>query len=85
MSEVTRLSFRICATCRHLEIVEQQREFPVIIDTEYIVFHCSILDWTTREDYLMAPIPAELPRPVDPLFDCPYWTPHSFEESAGSP
>jgi hypothetical protein len=63
--------WKICALCRHLEVVEQGREFPRIADTEYLVFRCRVLGWTTREDYLMAPVEKEIqePRP----FDCPHW------------
>ena len=33
---------RICALCKHLEVVETGREFPAIADTEYAVFRCRI-------------------------------------------
>lgn len=64
-------AFRICATCRHLDVVEQGREFAAIVDTEYAVFCCRKLGTTTREDYLMAPVPADLPAERPP--SCSYW------------
>lgn len=68
-----RVEFKVCATCRHLEVREQGEEFPGIADTAYSVFHCRVYDWTTREDYLMAPIPIEGSElKIDP-FNCPSW------------
>ena len=64
-------AFRICATCRYLDLVEQGREFATIVDTEYAVFRCRKLGTTTREDYLMAPVPTELPAERPPI--CAHW------------
>src|SRR5690606_25558803 len=55
--------WKICALCRNLETVESGREFEGIADTEYMVFRCKVLGWTTREDYLMKPAPAALEKP----------------------
>lgn len=66
-------AWKICALCRHLETVEQGREFPGIVDTEYLVFRCRRLGWKHREDYLMEPVREDL-EPVDPA-GCPYWEP----------
>lgn len=68
--------FRICATCRHLEVLEQGREFASIVDTEYAVFRCARLGTVTREDYLMAPVPTELPAERPPA--CPFWEGHEL-------
>jgi len=65
--------FRICATCRNLEVLDQGREFAQIADTEYLTFRCRRLNVTGREDYLMASIPRELPEEVPR--QCPYWEP----------
>ena len=65
-------AWKICATCRHLETVEQGREFPGIMDTEYLVFRCRKLGWKTREDYLMEPVSQDLD--AEP-FHCPHWEP----------
>ncbi|MHB2017104.1 MAG: hypothetical protein ACYCW6_09185 [Candidatus Xenobia bacterium] len=73
-----RVQFRICATCRHLEVVEQGREFAAIADTEYTVFRCGKLGWTTREDYLMAPPSDNLPS--SEAFDCPHWEEYPSEQ-----
>ena len=70
-----RLQFRVCATCRHLEVHEQGREFPAIADTEFMVFHCRLLGWTTREDYLMAKVEHALP--AAPTHECPHWEEHA--------
>lgn len=64
---------RICALCRHLEVVESGREFEGIADTEYMVFRCGVLGWTTREDYLMQSDPAASLGKPDDDFDCPHW------------
>jgi hypothetical protein len=60
----------ICATCRHLRIVETGREFEKIIDTEYTTFSCSALGWKTREFYLMAPVKEEFEQNE---FHCELW------------
>lgn len=65
--------FRICATCRNLEVVDQGREFEQIADSEFIVFRCKVLGTCTRDDYLMAPVLEELP--PDPGSTCPFWEP----------
>ena len=63
---------RICALCRNLEVVESGREFPTIADTEFMVFRCKVLGWTTREDYLMESNPtAGLGSQEE--FNCPHW------------
>jgi len=71
---VTRDAFRICATCRHLEVLEQGRAFPQIVDTEFMRFRCAVLGISGREDYLMAPVEETLP--TDPPATCPHWTAH---------
>ena len=63
----------ICATCRHLQVVETGREFDKIVDTEFTKFSCRMLGWQKREFYLMAPVDQDLsenqPR------KCPFWEP----------
>jgi hypothetical protein len=61
----------ICATCRHLVVIETGREFEKIIDTEYTTFSCDIFGWKTREFYLMAPIEKEI-KDVQPHI-CEFW------------
>lgn len=65
--------WKICALCRHLETVDEGREFEKIADTEYMVFRCRKLGWTTREDYLMKPVGESLEKPEP--FHCPHWEP----------
>jgi hypothetical protein len=67
-------AFRICALCRHLEVVGQGHEFEGIADTAYLEFRCKLLGWKSREDYLMAPVSDDLPA-VD-KGNCPFWEPH---------
>lgn len=67
--------WKICALCRNLEVVEQGREFDQIADTEYMVFRCRVLGWTTREDYLMDADPSASVGRSESA-DCPYWEPH---------
>ena len=64
--------YRICALCRHLEVVEQGQEFPGILDTEYRVFRCRVFGWSTREDYLMGSDAQQSFAKQEP-FDCPRW------------
>ena len=67
-------AFRICATCRHLEIIEQGRAFEMIVDTEFMRFRCAVLGTTGREDYLMAPVETELP--AEAPAGCRHWASH---------
>jgi hypothetical protein len=65
------MSIRVCATCRHLAVGKTAREFEKIADTEYTEFTCRVLEWTTREFYLMEPA-----RDIDSAScetHCPYW------------
>ena len=71
---------RICALCRHLELLEQGREFPQIADTEYAVFRCKLFGWTTRDDYLMDSEPARRFQAQEE-FDCERWEGWSPEET----
>ncbi len=68
-----RQAFRICALCRHLEVLEQGREFPKMADTEFTVFRCAVLGWKTREDYLMDSEPRRSFEKQE-AFDCPHWS-----------
>lgn len=54
------MKIKICATCKHLKVLEQGREFEYIIDTEYTLFSCAVLNQTTKEFYLMARVDEEL-------------------------
>ena len=65
---------RVCALCRHLQTLGSGREFPSIADSEYMVFRCSILGWTTREDYLMDSDPARSFANQE-SFECERWQP----------
>lgn len=71
----TRDAFRICATCRHLEVLEQGRTFAMIVDTEFMRFRCAVSGATGREDYLMAPVETELPSEAPK--GCRYWASHA--------
>lgn len=66
---------KICALCRNLQVVDSGREFEQIADTEYMVFRCRVLGWTSREDYLMDSDPAALLLEKDEPFDCPRFEP----------
>jgi hypothetical protein len=63
--------FKICATCKHFLIEKTGREFENILDTEYNIYKCLIRGWTTREDFLMAPVKTEIEEM--PPFNCEYW------------
>jgi hypothetical protein len=69
---------KTCATCRHLKVVEQGREFELILDTEYTLFQCGVLNWKKKEFYLMAPVPRELDDTGDTA--CEYWEYWKSEE-----
>ncbi|MDQ7826287.1 MAG: hypothetical protein RDV48_26025 [Candidatus Eremiobacteraeota bacterium] len=61
---------KVCATCRHLKVLDQGREFEYIIDTEYTLFECEVYRTRTKEYYLMAPVPESIDeKPVT----CEYW------------
>ncbi len=62
---------KTCATCKHLNVLEQGREFELILDTEYTLFKCTILNWEKKEFYLMTPVPEELSDVDDRV--CDYW------------
>ena len=64
---------RICALCKNLEVVESGREFEGIADTEFMVFRCKVLGWTTREDYLMESDPRQSLSKTPEDFNCPHW------------
>lgn len=65
------MSVKICATCRHLKVLDQGREFELIIDTEYTLFGCDLLKWKKKEFYLMAPVEENLEDDSDRV--CPFW------------
>lgn len=69
-------SFRICALCKHFQVLEHQREFPYIVDSDYITYECAIVKDKKREDYLMDsdPMKSYQPHP-EQGFDCPFWEP----------
>lgn len=69
---------RICALCRHLEVVEKNREFARVVDSEFMVYRCRKLNVQKREDYLMEPVPTHLERPQPT--ECPFWEPFVPEE-----
>ncbi len=63
----------ICATCRHLQVLETGREFENIMDTQFTKFSCSALGWQTREFYLMAPVDKDLSQ--NQPRHCSFWEP----------
>ena len=66
--------FRICALCRHFEVLENGREFPQIADSAFLSYRCRKLGWERREDYLMSSKPeAEFAEQPNQKFDCPHW------------
>lgn len=74
--EKAKKAYEICATCKQLEIIEKGREFPMIIDTEYYIFKCSVLGWQKKESPLMTTFNGEI---IDTKKECPYWK--SWEEN----
>lgn len=65
---------RICALCRHLQLVDSGREFASMPDTEYAVFRCRIFGWSTRDDYLMdSPDTIQQKFAAQEPFDCERW------------
>ncbi|MCL5772779.1 MAG: hypothetical protein M1536_00155 [Firmicutes bacterium] len=61
----------VCATCKHLKVLEVGREFEQILDTEYTLFECSVFGWRTKEFYLMAPSPESIGDIDDTI--CEFW------------
>jgi len=68
------VAIKICATCKHLKVIDQGREFDRIIDTEYTLFECDRLKKRTKEYYLMAPVREQLDID-DSENPCPFWEP----------
>jgi hypothetical protein len=64
---------KVCATCKYLELLEKGQEFPGLLDSEYLVFRCTLRDWTVREDYLMKSCPQEIDGKESHVSTCPYW------------
>jgi len=64
--------FKVCVTCKHLEVLERGFEFPGILDSEYIVFNCEKFGIKQREDYLMAPVKEDL-GDFNRKEECPFW------------
>jgi len=65
------MTIKVCANCRHLAVGGTGREFEKIADTEYTVFACRVLKWSTREFYLMEPV-----KDLDSALlakECPHW------------
>ena len=74
MSESKSDPFRICALCRHFQVLESEREFPQIADSAYVKYGCAKLGWESREDYLMTSDPTgEYQAKPNENFDCPHW------------
>ncbi len=67
------MTVKICATCKHLQVIEQGREFQYIIDTEYTLFKCALANKTVKEFYLMIPVEEELK--VETKNECIFWEP----------
>lgn len=65
------MTIKICATCKHLKVLEQKREFEHIVDTEYTLFQCEVFECKIKEFYLMAPVKEELKDNND--FMCEFW------------
>lgn len=72
---------KTCATCRHLTVLEQGREFEMILDTEYTLFQCAVLKWEKKEFYLMAPVEKELRCMDDDV--CDYWEYWKEDDKSG--
>ena len=68
----------LCATFKHLDVLETGREFDRIVDTEFTHFNCKMLGWKKKEFYLMAPVEKELKTDVR---ICEFWEEWNPEES----
>jgi len=64
---------KVCANCRYLKVIDKGYEFDSILDSEYIVFECTIRGWTIREDYLMEPYSEESVTKNSSSVFCPFW------------
>jgi hypothetical protein len=65
------VNVKICATCKHLKIIDQGREFEFIADTEFTLFECQIFKVNKKEFYLMAPVEEELKESSETC--CEFW------------
>jgi hypothetical protein len=73
------VTIKICATCIHLKVLDQGREFDLILDTEYTLFECEKLNQRTKEFYLMVPVNDCLEL-NEPESICSYWEPWKREK-----
>lgn len=71
---------KVCATCKYLELLEKGHEFPGLLDSEYLIFRCTLRDWTVREDYLMEPVIQETDGKNARGTTCPFWEEWKSEE-----
>jgi len=72
-----------CANCRYLNLIDKGYEFKNILDSEYLVFRCSMRDWTVREDYLMKSPGEQLELSSSESRNtmCPFWEEWTEEET----
>lgn len=75
---------KVCANCRYLKLLEKGYEFDHLLDSEYLVFQCTIRDWTVREDYLMKSFPEEIEEKDTFTVKCPFWEEWKAEEEKTS-
>ena len=75
-----------CANCRYLDLIDKGYEFKNVLDSEYLVFHCSIRDWTVREDYLMKSPgeQLELSSSGNKNTVCPFWEEWAEQETSNN-
>ncbi len=69
---------RICATCRHFEVLQEYEEIEGLRDTLCVESRCRLLGLQWKEFPAMEPVPRdEEGRPRIELRenDCPYWEP----------
>lgn len=70
--------WKVCALCRHCKKIDEGREIPELVDSEYMTFYCEELEIMTRDDYLMAPVDEEIDSENPRV--CPYWEPYPQED-----
>ena len=81
MIKVYNKKIKVCANCRYLKVIDKGVEFEKILDSEYIVFECTIRGWTVREDYLMKPYDEEKITGNSSGVSCPFWEEYTEDDA----
>lgn len=72
ISKTPDIKIKVCANCRHFDVVEEGYDIARIEDMKYMVSGCKRLGWKVKENYLFR-VQTELRGGAGGR--CPYWEP----------